>query len=149
MEMEDKLRVLGDSSPQQTHLCVSGDAIEFSNICLCSNTDATSTDPINHRNELFRVCNSPRSDASRYSCNSLLSSEHFIFKHTQRNFGAQTIFWSNSFFQGLTFNPQRTFFLNYYSQDIQNVCVVLCTFTFTGTTNYTSAFVLLQCKRGN
>lgn len=146
MEMEDKLRVLGDSSPQQTHLCVSGDAIEFSNICLCSNTDATSTDPINHRNELFRVCNSPRSDASRYSCNSLLSSEHFIFKHTQRNFGAQTIFWSNSFFKGWHL-IHRELFLNYYSQDIQHVCVVLCTFTFTRTTN--SAFVLLQWKRGN
>lgn len=90
MEIEDKLGVLGDSSPQQTHLCESGDAIEFSNICLCSTTDATSTDPINRRNELLRTYNSPRSDASRYSCNSLLSSEHFVFKHTQRNFGAQT-----------------------------------------------------------
>lgn len=57
MEMEDKLSVLGDSSPQQTHLCESGDAIEFSNICLRSPTDAMSTDRINHRNELFRTHN--------------------------------------------------------------------------------------------
>lgn len=85
MEMEDKLRVLGDSSPRQTHLWESGDAIEFSNICLRSTTDATSVDPINHRNELLRTYNSPRSDASKYSCNSLLSSEHFIFKRTPRN----------------------------------------------------------------
>lgn len=55
MEMEDKLEVLGDSSPQQTHLSERWEAIEFSNICLHSTTDATSTDPINHRNELFRT----------------------------------------------------------------------------------------------
>lgn len=55
MEMGDKLEVLGDSPPQQTHLCESGDAIEFSTICLHSTADAASTDHINHRNELFRT----------------------------------------------------------------------------------------------
>lgn len=55
MEMEDKLEVLGDSPPQQTHPCESGDAIEFSNICLHFTADAASTDHINHRNELFRT----------------------------------------------------------------------------------------------
>lgn len=60
MEMGDKLEVLGDSPPQQTHLCESGDAIEFSNICLHSTADAASTDRISHRNELFRTYRGPR-----------------------------------------------------------------------------------------
>lgn len=67
MEIDDKLGVLGDSSPQQTHLCESGDAIEFSNIYLFSTTDATSTDPINHRNELLRTYSSPDIAATAFS----------------------------------------------------------------------------------
>ena len=109
MEMEDKLRVLGDSSTQQTHLCESGDAIEFSNICLCSTTDTTSTDPINHRNGLLRTHNSARRDVSGYSYNSLLSSGHFIFKRSPRNSNVQTLYWQNSCFQRLTADLWRTF----------------------------------------
>lgn len=92
MEMEDKLKVLGDPAPQQMHLCESGDAIEFSNICLSSTTDTMSTDPVNHRNGLLRTYNNPLGDASRHSHNSLLSSEHFIFKCTLRIYRAETIY---------------------------------------------------------
>lgn len=48
-------RSSGTLLPQQTHLCESGDAIEFSNACLHSTADAASTDHINHWNELFRT----------------------------------------------------------------------------------------------
>ncbi len=124
MEMEDKLRVLGDSSPQQTHLWESGDAIEFSNICLYPTTHTASTDPINHRNELLRTYKSPRSDASRYSCNSLLSSGQIIFKRTLRNFAVQTVYWQNSCFQRLTFSLQRTFsFLQYIHRKTSLSCI--------------------------
>ena len=75
MEMEDKLRVLGDSSPQQTHPCESRDAIEFSNICLCSTTDAPSTDLINHRNELLGTYNG----ALLPDIAATVSSERFAF----------------------------------------------------------------------
>ena len=95
---------LGTLLPQQTHLWAGGDAIEFSNICLRSTTDTTSTEPINHRNGLLRTYNSPGSDESRYSYNRRLSSEHFSFKCTPRNF-----YW----LQRLKLNLGELFFYSY------------------------------------
>lgn len=87
MEIEDKLRVHRDLFPLQTHLWEKGGGIEFSSICLCSTTDTTSTDPINHRNGPLRTCSNPRNDVSRYSSKQRLSSERFTFKCARRNFG--------------------------------------------------------------
>ena len=129
---------LGTLLPSK-HISESGDAIEFSNICLSFTTDTTSADPINHRNELFRTYNSPLSDAPRYSCNSLLSSEHFIFKRTPRNFGLQTIYWQNSCFQKADIQSADNFFIaRVCSRSQQNFMFA------SGTGSYTPAFILLS-----
>ena len=97
---------MGTFFPQQTDLWQRGDGIEFSNISLCTTTDTTSTEPINHRNGLLGTYSNLRSDALRHTYNRQLSSEHFSFKRTPRNFGVHFL---NSSFERLTFRINWTF----------------------------------------
>lgn len=136
MEMEDKLRVLGDSSPQQTHLCESGDAIEFSNICLRSPTDAMSTDRINHRNELFRTHNRAMLPDIAEKASSQVS---ISFLSTHRG----TLLRKPFLVRTLAFKGWRSVGRKH------SFLILKITAKHPSCVNQTSAFVLLHCKGGH